>query len=69
MRFAASADARRDLWYNTGMKVHLRRGQAALEYVLAFCALALVVGVLWHLVGAAKWSVIRTEALVSSDYP
>ena len=46
-----------------------RRGQAALEYVLALCALLAVVGAVWHLVAAARRSAVRTEALVGSDYP
>ena len=46
-----------------------RSGQAALEYVLALCALLVVVGAMWHLVAAAHRNVVRTESLVSSDYP
>ena len=46
-----------------------RSGQAALEYVLALCALLAVVGAMWYLVVAAQKSVVRTESLVSSDYP
>jgi hypothetical protein len=46
-----------------------RSGQAALEYVLALCALLVVVAAMWHLVVAARRNVVRTEALVSSDYP
>jgi uncharacterized protein (UPF0333 family) len=49
--------------------VKARSGQAALEYVLALCALLAVVGAMWYLVVAAQKSVVRTESLVSSDYP
>ncbi len=51
------------------MKSKARRGQAALEYVLALCALLAVVAAMSYLVVAARKSVVRTEALVSSDYP
>ena len=40
-----------------------------IEYVLALCALLAVVGAMWYLVAAARKNVVRTEALVSSDYP
>ena len=40
-----------------------------LEYVLAFCALLVVVGAMTYLRSAARKSVVRTESLVSSDYP
>lgn len=46
-----------------------RKGQAALEYVLALAALLVAVGVMGYLVSAARKSAQRTEALVSSDYP
>ena len=51
------------------MGLRARAGQAALEYVLALCALLVVVGAMWYLVVAARKSVVRTESLVSSDYP
>jgi uncharacterized protein (UPF0333 family) len=51
------------------MKSRARRGQAMLEYVLAFCALLVVVGAMTYLLSAARKSVVRTESLVSSDYP
>ncbi len=51
------------------MKPKSRGGQAMLEYVLALCALLAVVGAMGYLVAAARKSVARTEALVSSDYP
>ena len=47
----------------------MRAGQAAVEYVLALCALIGVIGALWCLVSAARENVVRTESLVSSDYP
>lgn len=51
------------------MGLRARAGQAALEYVLALCALLVVVGAMWYLVVAARKNVVRTESLVSSDYP
>ena len=51
------------------MRIRGRAGQAAVEYVLALCALLAVIGSMSYLVVAAKSSVIRTETLVSSDYP
>jgi len=39
------------------------------EYVLALCALLGVVAAMWYLVEAAHRNVVRTESLVSSDYP
>lgn len=40
-----------------------------LEYVLAFAALVLIVGILWSLVGASGRFAERTENLVTSEYP
>ena len=51
------------------MRIRGRKGQAAVESVLALCALLAVVGAMWYLVVASKKSVVRTENLVSSDYP
>ena len=51
------------------MRIRGKKGQAAAEYVLALCALLAVVGAMWYLVSASKKSVVRTESLVSSDYP
>ena len=51
------------------MRIRSRSGQAAVEYVLALCAMLAVIGAMWYLVVAAKKSVVRTENLVSSDYP
>ncbi len=51
------------------MGIRGRKGQAAVEYVLALCALLVVVGAMWHVVAAARKSVARTESLVGSDYP
>ena len=47
----------------------MRRGQAALEYVLAFSALLIVFGIVWKLVGVAVRQADRTETLVSDDCP
>ena len=55
--------------YNAHMKMRKRGGQAALEYVLALCALLAVVGAMGYLVSAAQKSVVRTEGLVGSEYP
>ena len=51
------------------MRIRGRSGQTVVEYVLALCALLAVVGAMWYLVSASKKSVVRTENLVSSDYP
>lgn len=51
------------------MGIRLRHGQTAVEYVLAVCALLAVIGAMSYLITAAKSSVVRTENLVSSDYP
>ena len=53
------------LCYNTSMQ----RGQALLEYVLVLACLAVVVSVLWCLVGGASRFGSRAETLVSSEYP
>ena len=47
----------------------MRRGQAALEYVLATVSLLVIVGILWGLVAAVERHAERTEALVTSDVP
>ncbi len=39
------------------------------EYVLTFAALLVVLGALGYLLSATRRSVVRTESLVSSDYP
>ena len=36
------------------MRIRGRKGQAAVEYVLALCALLAVVGAMWYLVVASK---------------
>lgn len=46
-----------------------KRGQAMLEYVLAFAGIAVVASVLWCLVAAAQKQAVRTENLVSAEYP
>ena len=55
--------------YNSHMKMRGKSGQAMMEYVLALCAMLAVIGAMWYLVSAARQSVVRTENLVSSDYP
>ncbi len=40
-----------------------------LEYVLTFSALLVAVGALGYLVHATRHAVVRTERMVSSDYP
>lgn len=40
-----------------------------LEYVLCVIALLVVGSAMWYLVGATRHSVLRTESLISSDYP
>ena len=57
------------LWYNGGVSARARRGQAALEYVLALASLLVVVGILWGFVRVTVRQARRTEALVTSDYP
>lgn len=51
------------------MKLIGRKGQTMVEYVLTFSALLVVVGALGYLLKATRHSVVRTERLVSSDYP
>lgn len=51
------------------MRFKARRGQTMLEYVLTFLALLVVVGAVMYLMRATRSSVVRTETLVSSDYP
>ena len=51
------------------MEMMARRGQAAVEYVLAVAALLVVVSVMGYLVTAAYKSAQRTEALVGADCP
>ena len=46
-----------------------RKGQAALEYVLALAALLVAVAATGYLVAAARRSADRAQALVGSDYP
>lgn len=48
---------------------HMRKGQAMLEYIVAFASLLVVVGILWGLVGVAVRYAERTENLVTSEYP
>ena len=58
-----------DLWYNNGVGMCSRRGQAALEYVLVFAALLIAVGALYTLVRVTWRYADRTENLVTSDCP
>ena len=51
--------------YNTRM----RKGQALLEYVLALAGLVVVVTALGFVVSGAAGFGVRTESLVSSEYP
>ena len=53
----------------TQMQLRLRKGQAMLEYVLAFAALVGVIAVTGYLLTASQYAVTRTERLVGSDYP
>ena len=57
------------LWYNRGVNVRARRGQAMLEYVLAFAALLIAVFALYAFVQAVWRYADRTENLVTSDCP
>ena len=57
------------LWYNAGMGIRMRRGQAALEYVLALCSVAVVAGILWWVISAAEHHKARAESLVTTDCP
>ena len=58
-----------DLWYNFRMKARMRRGQAALEYVLATASVLVVVGILWGFISLAQRQADRAEGLVTSDVP
>ena len=58
-----------DLWYNKGRKVRAKRGQAMLEYVLAFAALLIAVCALYAFVQAIWRYADLTEDLVTSDCP
>ncbi|MCR5414330.1 MAG: hypothetical protein K6F50_06345 [Kiritimatiellae bacterium] len=51
------------------MEFKARKGQTMVEYVLAFCALVVLVGVLGWLLTASRRAVVRTESLVTSEYP
>ena len=58
-----------DLWYNKSGNVRARRGQAMIEYVLAFAGLLMAVFALFAF-GQAGWRYAdRTENLVTSDCP
>lgn len=47
----------------------MRVGQALLEYVLAVAGLIVIITVLWLLVDLTARYAVRTENLVSSEYP
>lgn len=47
----------------------MRNGQALVEYVLALAGISLVVALLFGLVGLTGRYAVRTENLVSSEYP
>ena len=51
------------------MTLSTRRGQAALEYVLALASLLVVCGILFALIGTVRTASVRNERLVSSEYP
>ena len=51
------------------MKIIVRSGQTALEYVLTFSILILAVSAFAYLLKATKSAVVRTERHVSSEYP
>ena len=57
------------LWYNPDMKSRSRRGQTAVEYLIAFCALLVAAAALTHVLRATRGCVARTEKLVGADYP
>ena len=47
----------------------MREGQVLLEYVLAAAGLVVVVSLLWVLVDVTVRYAVRSENLVSSEYP
>lgn len=47
----------------------VKSGQALLEYILAAAGLVVVSSLLWVLVDVTVRSAVRTENLVSSEYP
>jgi len=47
----------------------MRRAQALLEYVLSMAGLLVVAAILWGLVGVTARYAVRSENLVSSEYP
>jgi len=51
------------------MTISARRGQAMLEYVLAFASLLVVCGILFALVGIVQRTSEQSDRLVSSEYP
>lgn len=55
--------------YNMGRSLRAKSGQALLEYVLAFAGLLIVVAILWGLVSVVVRHSVRTDNIVSSEYP
>ena len=55
--------------YNMGRSLRVKSGQALLEYVLAFAGLLIVVAILWGLVSVVARHSVRTDNIVSSEYP
>ena len=47
----------------------MRRGQAAVEYVIALASVVIIAGILWGVIAAANGHVRRAEALVTMDCP
>ncbi|MBS7287009.1 MAG: hypothetical protein KIH06_07090 [Kiritimatiellae bacterium] len=47
----------------------MRKGQTMVEYVIVFAALLGVVAVVYSLVGVISRYSVRSEKLVSSEYP
>ena len=55
------------LCYNNG-NAGFRRGQAALEYVLALAALLVVTAIMWGVVGAAEKQSVRSVFSVRAEW-
>ena len=56
-------------WYNRDMRVRMRSAQAAVEYLVVFASLVIVVSILYALVHVERRYAVRTERLVTSDCP
>jgi uncharacterized protein (UPF0333 family) len=57
------------MWYNTATGKRFSKGQAMLEYILAMAGVLVVAAAMWHVVRAAEKQAVRTESLISSEYP